>query len=89
MKKHLLISGRVQGVGFRNWLYVQSIKKNISGWVKNTLAGEVEALLIGEENNVNEVIKQCKIGPSTAKVTRLKIEDYQQDYFDKSFNILF
>ena len=47
MKKHLLIFGKVQGVGFRHWLYVKATEKNISGWVKNKMTGEVEALLVG------------------------------------------
>jgi len=44
MKKHLLIFGKVQGVGFRYWLYAKATKKNIRGWVKNKITGEVEAL---------------------------------------------
>ena len=55
MKKHLLIFGKVQGVGFRYWLYEKAIKKNIRGWVKNTIQGQVEALLIGDDDkNVND-----------------------------------
>ena len=47
MKKHIIIKGKVQGVGFRHWLYVKATEKNISGWVKNKMTGEVEALLVG------------------------------------------
>ena len=54
MKKRLLIFGKVQGVGFRYWLYEKAIKKNIRGWVKNTIQGQVEALLIGNDKDVNE-----------------------------------
>jgi len=57
MKKHLLIFGKVQGVGFRYWLYEKAIKKNIRGWVKNKITGEVEALLIGNDEDINEIIK--------------------------------
>ena len=88
MKKHLLISGKVQGVGFRYWLYTKAKEKNIRGWVKNTIKGEVEVLLIGDDENVNEIIKKCEIGPSSSNVTRVKIQDYQSDYFSKSFDIL-
>ena len=58
MKKHLLIFGKVQGVGFRHWLYTKATEKNIHGWVKNKVTGEVEVLLIGNEEDVNEIIKQ-------------------------------
>ena len=88
MKKHLLIFGEVQGVGFRYWLYVKAIKKNISGWVKNKITGEVEALLIGNDEDVYEVIKQCEKGPHSSNVTQVKIQDYKQEYSKKTFDIL-
>jgi len=88
MKKRLLISGKVQGVGFRHWLCMKAVEKNICGWVRNIATGEVEALVIGNDENVNELIKQCKQGPFSSKVTQVKIRDYQQDYSKKSFIIL-
>ena len=88
MKKLLLISGKVQGVGFRHWLYVKTVKKNICGWVKNKITGEVEALLIGNDEDVDEIIKQCEIGPHSSNVTHVKIQDYKQEYSKKSFDIL-
>ena len=88
MKKHLLISGKVQGVGFRYWLYIKATKKNIRGWVKNKITGEVEALLIGNDEDVDDIIKQCERGPSSSNVTQIRIQDYQQEYSKKSFDIL-
>ena len=88
MKKHLLIFGKVQGVGFRYWLYEKAVKKNIRGWVKNKITGEVEALLVGNDVDVNEVIKQCKKGPHSSNVIQVKIQDYKREYFKKSFDIL-
>ena len=88
MKKHLLIFGKVQGVGFRYWLHVRAIKKNIHGWVKNKITGEVEALLIGNEKDVYEIIKQCEKGPHSSNVTQIKIQDYKQEYSKKTFDIL-
>ena len=88
MKKHLLIFGNVQGVGFRYWLYAKATKKNIRGWVKNKITGEVEALLIGNDKDVNEVIKQCEKGPYSSNVTQVKIQDFKQEYLKKTFDIL-
>ena len=89
MKKHLLIFGKVQGVGFRYWLYEEAIKKNIRGWVKNTIQGQVEALLIGDDDkNVNDLIKQCQKGPLSSNVTQIKIQDFKQEYLKKTFDIL-
>ena len=87
MKKHVIIFGKVQGVGFRNWILHKAIKKNIHGWVKNTIQG-VEALLIGADENVNDLIKQCKKGPHSSNVIQVKIQDYKQEYLKKTFDIL-
>ena len=90
MKKHVIIFGKVQGVGFRYWLYEKAIKKNIRGWVKNKIneTSQVEALLIGDDENVNDLIKQCKKGPHFSNVIQVKIQDYKQEYSKKSFDIL-
>ena len=62
MKKHLVISGKVQGVGFRYWLQRLAIEKNICGWVKNKTSGNVEALIAGKEKEILELIKLCELG---------------------------
>ena len=87
IKKHLVISGKVQGVGFRYWIKNLAINNNISGWVKNKLSGDVEALIIGQEKEVQKIIKQCKIGPGSATIQNIQINDYDQDYSEKGFNI--
>ena len=87
IKKHLVISGKVQGVGFRHWMQNLTINNNISGWVKNKLSGDVEALIIGQEKEVQKLIKQCKTGPSSATIQNIQINDYDQDYSKEGFNI--
>ena len=88
MKKHIVISGKVQGVGFRYWLYQAAMQRNIDGWVKNKISGEVEALVIGNEKDVNCLIKLCEKGPSLSKVTKVKVQNYQKGYLKKSFYII-
>ena len=88
MKKHLVISGRVQGVGFWYWLQSIAIKKNIFGWVKNKITGEVEALIIGNEKEVDDLIKLCEQGPLSSTVDRVKATEYKEDYLKKSFDII-
>ena len=60
MIKRLVISGKVQGVGFRYWLQSAAIEKNIFGWVKNKISGEVEALIVGNEQEIEDLIKLLK-----------------------------
>ena len=88
MKKHIVISGKVQGVGFRYWLYKAAMQKNIDGWVKNKISGEVEALLIGNEVEIDNLIKLCKKGPPSSKVTKIEVQNYQKEHFGKSFEII-
>ena len=89
MKKiHIVITGKVQGVGFRYWLYQIANEKNVYGWVKNINTNEVEAVFLGKEKKVDEIIKLCRKGPTSSNVVSVKIEDYQQEYTNKSFDIL-
>ena len=88
MKKHIVIIGKVQGVGFRYWLYKAAIQRNIDGWVRNKISGEVEALLIGNDAEINNLIKLCEKGPSSSEVTKVKVQNYQKEYLKKSFDII-
>tara|TARA_B100000809_G_scaffold259437_1_gene304456 strand:+ start:247 stop:519 length:273 start_codon:yes stop_codon:yes gene_type:complete len=88
MKKHIVISGKVQGVGFRNWLHQVAMQKNINGWVKNKISGEVEALLIGNDTEINNLIMLCKKGPLYSKVTKIEVQNYQKEHLGKSFEII-
>ena len=85
---HIIVTGTVTEVGFRWWLKMEAEKRNIHGFVKNRTEDEVEALLLGHEKDVEDVVKLCRKGPASSKVESIKIEDYQQEYFKKSFDIL-
>ena len=88
MKKHIIINGKVQGVGFRYWLYKAAVQRNINGWVKNKISGEVEALLIGDDVEIDNLIRLCEKGPPSSEVTKVKVQSYQREYLKKSFLII-
>ena len=88
IKKHIIIKGKVQGVGYRYWLYKTAMQRNIDGWVKNKISGEVEALLVGNKSDVNKLIKLCEKGPAMAEVTSVSTQTYEKEYFKKSFIII-
>jgi acylphosphatase len=74
----LVITGRVQGVGFRVWTCRQARRRGVRGWVRNRLDGSVEALLIGEADAVDAVVEACRQGPGMAQVhgvSRMPAED--------------
>ena len=52
--KHVLVSGIVQGVGYRAWTRQEAIRRNLTGWVRNCADGRVEALLEGESGAVDD-----------------------------------
>jgi len=88
MKKHIVINGKVQGVGFRYWLSKEANQRNIYGWVRNKVSGEVEALFVGDNTKINDLIKLCKKGPPSSKVTKITVQNYQEEYLNKSFDII-
>lgn len=79
---HLLIRGKVQGVNFRNSARRVAEKLKISGWIKNTDSGEVEATITGGEKAVEEFIHWCKTGPENAAVSEVDISKQAESYFD-------
>ena len=54
-------------MGFRYWLQTFAIRKGIFGWVRNTSSGQVEALLVGNDETVLDLIEQCHMGPPNIK----------------------
>ena len=65
---HVVIRGRVQGVGFRAWTQHQAQLRGIEGWVRNRRDGAVEALLSGREDAVGAMLDACREGPRTGHV---------------------
>ena len=88
MKKHIIITGKVQGVGFRYWLQKAALQRNVAGWVRNKISGEVEALLIGDDVEIGNLIRLCEKGPPSSKVTKIKVQNYQKEFLKKSFDII-
>ena len=78
----------MQGVGYRNWLRSFAIEYGASGWVKNNINGEVEAVLIGQEDVVSSLIEQCYMGPPSSNVEKILIEDSDDMYDLRSFEIV-
>lgn len=66
--RRLVITGRVQGVGFRFSLADEARGRKLSGWVRNCADGSVEAMLAGAESDVDAMIAWAHHGPPSAKV---------------------
>ncbi len=72
--RHLVIHGRVQGVGFRASLAWEAQKINVTGWVRNRRDGTVEAMIQGDDEAVAALINWARTGPSGAQVSRVEVE---------------
>jgi acylphosphatase len=72
--KRLIISGRVQGVGYREWMVRTARDLGVSGWVRNRLDGSVEALVAGDIAAVEEISRLCRRGPRMAQVVSIEEE---------------
>jgi acylphosphatase len=80
---HLQIAGRVQGVFFRAKAKEIADIHKISGWIRNTDDGNVEACISGEDSAVEQFILWCKHGPERAKVENVLVNYTSVKKFDK------
>jgi len=85
----LFVTGKVQGVFFRQTLKVMAKKNNVFGWVKNLKDGRVEAVLEGEGEKINRLIEWAHGGPANARVEDVEIHNEKfTDDFSK-FDVLY
>src|SRR5664280_2395705 len=72
--RQVMITGRVQGVGYRAWVDHQARNHDLEGWVRNRRDGSVEALFSGPADIVSDMVARCRRGPSTARVDAIRDE---------------
>ncbi|MHC2438578.1 acylphosphatase [Bradyrhizobium sp. USDA 4451] len=77
--RHVTITGRVQGVGYRAWVHEHAGARGLEGWVRNRRDGSVEAVFSGTEDIVADMIKACGRGPISARVDRVQADDGTSD----------
>jgi acylphosphatase len=84
MARLLRIAGRVQGVGYRDWLLREARARGLAGWVRNRRDGTVEALLAGELPALQAVLLACRRGPPAALVESVE-ETLAEDPLEPGF----
>jgi acylphosphatase len=74
--RHVVVRGRVQGVGYRAFVEDEAARHSIEGWVRNRRDGvSVEALLAGPDKMVDAVIAACRRGPRGARVDAIDVQE--------------
>jgi acylphosphatase len=74
VRVHILVSGIVQGVGFRFFVYDRAVNYNLRGYVRNLSNGQVEIEAEGDRSILEEFIKEIKVGPRSSHVADLNIQ---------------
>ncbi len=85
--RHLLIQGRVQGVGYRYVTRREAERLGLTGWIRNRRDGNVEAVVSGPAEAVFQLIEWCNSGPPAARVNRVDATPAEMPDGDGSFEI--
>jgi acylphosphatase len=72
---HLLVHGRVQGVGFRWWSVDRARELRVTGWIRNLPDGRVEVWIEGERQGVDAMVRALAEGPRSARVGEVRLAE--------------
>jgi acylphosphatase len=86
---HLLITGGVQGVGYRSWFRRQAQEFGVTGWVKNRDDGAVEAIIQGDKQQLETLIQRAKQGPDVGWVEDVLVTERQNDSALGIFEVIY
>jgi acylphosphatase len=86
VRAHVLITGRVQGVGYRYSTVGEAERRRLAGWVRNLPNGGVEAVFEGAKADVEQMIEWCRQGPPSARVTNVDVR-WEAPKGEKNFRI--
>ncbi len=75
----LVISGRVQGVGYRYWTVGEARRLGLAGWVRNLSDGRVEILALGAQDRLDTLEAACLVGPPAARVSSVTLSPAVDD----------
>jgi len=84
---HAIISGRVQGVGFRYFVYRSATNLGISGFVRNLIEGDVEVLACGKPESITIFLEELRRGPRMAHIREMKITNMDEYGSSDTFEI--
>lgn len=75
IRRRLVVTGRVQGVFFRDWTTGQARSLGLDGWVRNCANGSVEAIVAGAPEMVEAMIERTRRGPPAARVDDVAVSE--------------
>ena len=75
---HVVVTGRVQGVGYRAWTADEAERRGLAGWVRNRRDGSVEAVFAGDAAAVEAMLMACSEGPPAALVSNVEVSEARE-----------
>lgn len=81
-RRHIIVSGRVQGVFFRDSVRERAQAEGVAGWVANRHDGTVEAVFEGDDDAVEALVGFCREGPSRADVDDVSVSEEEPEGLD-------
>ena len=87
IQRRVMISGRVQGVFFRQTTRQRARELDVQGWVRNRLDGRVEALFYGPPQAVEAIVRWCREGPPGADVAAVEVVEESTSDLRAGFHI--
>lgn len=89
MQLHILVSGRVQGVGFRDFARRSAEKFGVCGYAKNLVNGDVEVVAEGDKAALDEFLLLLQRGPSASKIDNIRFDELKSCSHHMGFEIRF
>jgi acylphosphatase len=86
-RKHVLVTGLVQGVGFRYFTLDEALQTGVTGWVRNRSDGRVEIEAQGEAVALNDFLNRIHLGPRHACVEKVEVQDIPELPQDVEFSM--
>lgn len=72
--QRMIVSGKVQGVGYRNWTIWTANALGVTGWIRNVQDGRVEIMASGEDKALTALVEACRQGPQLARVDDVEVQ---------------
>jgi acylphosphatase len=88
VRAHILVSGHVQGVGFRGFTHSQATLGQLQGWVRNRAEGDVEMEVEGAKSSVDRFLQAIHQGPALSHVREVTVDWKEPNMQTEGFHIL-
>ncbi|KAA9031199.1 acylphosphatase [Niallia endozanthoxylica] len=84
---HIIVSGKVQGVGYRYFSQMKAVQYGVTGWAKNLADGSVEITAVGSKDQLDPFVEELRIGNPFSKISDMKITESEASENFNSFTI--